>query len=172
VYANSFFLTNKKTVVKSFDRSTWFKRFNNQEINSSLIIHNSSLPKKTSPTTFSIMNTSLLKIGALLVAVFFAGIFVRGEMARRAELRRELDEIKAQPLQTMEQVKAANASYAHGRKELLDQTLALYKELDNILAAKSANSKQIRDLDNKLDAQASRIKAEIDVLEDLIKDGF
>jgi SMC interacting uncharacterized protein involved in chromosome segregation len=118
------------------------------------------------------MNISIIKTGGLLLLVFLAGMFVRGEAARRADLRRELEEIKKQQAETMKQVSDDKTRYATQRKELLDQTLTLYKELDAILAAKSANNKQIKDLDNKIDAQADRIKVELRVLEDLINEGL
>jgi small-conductance mechanosensitive channel len=118
------------------------------------------------------MNPQLLKIGALMLVVFLAGMFVRGEMAQRAELKRQLDELKAEQKATMDQVKNMNAAYLGNRKELLDQTLALYKELDGILAAKSTNSKQIKDLDNKLDQQQRKIEVELGVLKDMLADGF
>ena len=118
------------------------------------------------------MSVSTLKIGGMLLAVFLGGIFLRGEWARRQDLRRELDEIKTQQQQTMQQVHNINASYMQGRQELLEQTLQLYHQLDTIMAAKTANSVQIRRLDQQLDNRRQRIEVEIGVLKDLLKEGI
>ena len=110
------------------------------------------------------MNTNHFSLIALVLSVFFAGAYLRGEISRRQELKAELREIKMQQKQTMARVDSVNAAYLRDKIQLLDQTRAFYADLDQIIAAKLSNTNQIRHIRSEIDKKNTDIAIEIGVL--------
>lgn len=54
------------------------------------------------------MNNNYISLIALVVAVFFSGIYLRGESARKSEIKRELDLIKEKQAQIIAEVDHIN----------------------------------------------------------------
>ncbi len=67
------------------------------------------------------MNNNYISLIALVVAVFFSGIYLRGEGARKKEIKRELDLIKDKQAQIIAQVDQINAVTAERDQHLLSQ---------------------------------------------------
>lgn len=108
------------------------------------------------------------KLILLLSSVFFAGIFIRGEIARRQELKQELKEIKDNQARIMAQVDSINVAYAARRLELTQRTDTLYRQIDEILRLKSLNAAKIRQLQDNIAAQRQQLYLDIHDLKETI----
>lgn len=108
------------------------------------------------------------KLILLLSSVFFAGIFIRGEIARRQELKQELKEIKDNQARIMAQVDSINVAYATRRLELTQRTDTLYRQIDEILRLKSLNAAKIRQLQDNIAAQRQQLYLDIHDLKETI----
>jgi Tfp pilus assembly protein PilN len=109
------------------------------------------------------------KLIALLASVFLTGMFLRGEIARRAELKRELREIKDQQKRTMARVDSINAIYAAQRLALAVKTDSLYQQIDEIIRLKSLNGRRIADLQNNIAAQRQQLLFDIHDLRETLQ---
>jgi Tfp pilus assembly protein PilN len=109
------------------------------------------------------------KLIALLASVFLTGMFLRGEIARRAELKRELREIKDQQKRTMARVDSINAIYAAQRLALAVKTDSLYQQIDEIIRLKSLNGRRITDLQNNIAAQRQQLLFDIHDLRETLQ---
>lgn len=107
------------------------------------------------------MATLNWKMILLAAGVFFTGMFVRGEIARRQELKRELGEIKDKQQRIMAQVDSINTAYAARKLELTMRTDSLYRQIDEIIRLKSLNSAAINKLHNDINKQRSALGLEI-----------
>lgn len=54
------------------------------------------------------MNNNYISLIALIVAVFFSGVYLRGESARKQDIKRELDAIRARQAEIIATVDAIN----------------------------------------------------------------
>ncbi len=109
------------------------------------------------------MNQGTSSLIALLVSVFFAGSYLRGEISRRAEMKAELRTIKEQQERTMAMVDSLNRSYSAKKLEFLEMNKKLYSQLDTLLDLKLANSAKLRDATKQVNE--SRILLENDITE-------
>jgi hypothetical protein len=112
------------------------------------------------------MNQNFISIAALLLSVFFAGAYLRGEIGRRAELKAELKEMKELQRQLMIQVDSINASYAQDKLDLLRQTHNFYSQLDTIIRTKFANTQQIRRIQKELQHKENELSVRIGILKE------
>jgi hypothetical protein len=80
------------------------------------------------------MNNSHISLVALIVAVFFSGIYLRGESARKQEIKRELNLIRDQQEKIIAQVDEINRVAAERDQMLLNQidSARTYIELLNL----------------------------------------
>lgn len=109
------------------------------------------------------MNQNTSSLIALLVSVFFAGSYLRGEIGRRAEMKAELRSMKEQQERTMAMVDSLNQSYSAKKLEFLEMNKKLYSQLDTLLDLKMANSAKLRDAVKQVNE--SRILLENDISE-------
>ncbi|MFN0034205.1 MAG: hypothetical protein ACKVUS_04000 [Saprospiraceae bacterium] len=107
------------------------------------------------------MNAINWKMILLASGLFFTGVFVRGEIARRQDLRRELREIKDSQKRIMAQVDSTNAVYAARKLELTMRTDSLYAQIDQIIRLKSLNAATINRLHSDIEKQRSALGLEI-----------
>lgn len=108
------------------------------------------------------------KLILLLGSVFFAGIFIRGEIARRQDLKRELNEIKDNQSRIMAQVDSINVSYAAQKLVLAQRTDTLYQQIDEIIRLKSLNAARIRQLQDNIASQRQQLYLDIHDLQTAI----
>lgn len=90
-----------------------------------------------------LMNHPTLGLVALLLSVFFAGSYLRGEISQRREFRAEMNAIKADRDRTMALVDSMNADYNRRRLEFLENSKRLYSQLDTLLDLKITNSAKL-----------------------------
>ena len=110
------------------------------------------------------------KLIVLVASVFFAGILVRGEIARRQDLKRELDELREQQKRTMALVDSVNANYTMKKLEFLEMNKKLYAQLDTILDLKVVNSQRLKQAEEGVKVARIRLDADIQDLRDLVRD--
>ena len=67
------------------------------------------------------MNNNYISLIALIFAVFFSGIYLRGESARKKEIKRELDLIRERQEQIIAQVDQINRVAAERDQLLVNQ---------------------------------------------------
>jgi hypothetical protein len=108
------------------------------------------------------------KLILLLSSVFFAGIFIRGEIARRQELKRELNEIKDNQKRIMAHVDSINVAYAARKLELTQRTDSLYQQIDEIIRMKSLNAARIRQIQENIAGQRQQLYLDIHDLKETI----
>ncbi len=108
------------------------------------------------------------KLITLLGAVFLSGIFIRGEIARRADLKRDLKEIKDQQAQTMARVDSINADYARQKLQLAQKTDSLYVQISEIVRLKSLNGQRINQLQRNIEGQREQLQLEIHDLQQTV----
>ncbi|HRI60469.1 MAG TPA: hypothetical protein PK228_12115 [Saprospiraceae bacterium] len=106
----------------------------------------------------------------LFGSVFFAGILVRGEIARRQDLKRELDDIRTQQQKTMALVDSVNANYTMKKLEFLEMNKKLYAQLDTILDLKIVNSQRLKQAEERLKVERIRLDADIQDLKDVVRE--
>ena len=87
------------------------------------------------------MNSSYISLIAMIVAVFFSGIYLRGESARKQELKRELDVIREQQAQIISQVEEINRETVE-RDQLLLSRIDSARTYIDLLNAEEAHSSQ------------------------------
>lgn len=109
------------------------------------------------------------KLITLLGAVFLSGIFIRGEIARRADLKRDLKEIKDQQARTMARVDSINAEYAAQKLQLAQKTDSLYVQISEIVRLKSLNSQRINQLQRNIEGQREQLQLEIHDLQQTVR---
>ncbi len=102
-----------------------------------------------------------LKLIAMLASVFFAGIIIRGEYARRQDLRRELREIKDAQTRVMARVDSINANYAVQKLDLALKTDSLYLQIGEIIKAKNLNRQRINEIESSITSQRQQLSLEI-----------
>lgn len=108
------------------------------------------------------------KLILLLSSVFFAGIFIRGEIARRQELKRELDDIKDNQKRIMVHVDSINVAYAARKLELTQRTDSLYQQIDEIIRLKSLSAARIRQIQENIAGQRQQLYLDIHDLKETI----
>ncbi|MFK7845981.1 MAG: hypothetical protein AB8G77_11825 [Rhodothermales bacterium] len=89
------------------------------------------------------MNNNYISLIALIVAVFFSGIYLRGEGARKKELKRELDVIRDQQEQIIAQVGEINRLTAERDQLLLSRIDSARTYIDILNAEEKYTSQQI-----------------------------
>lgn len=115
------------------------------------------------------MNHNLVSLGALLLSVFFAGAYLRGEISRKAELKAELQSIKDQQMRILATVDSVNANYSRRKMEFLQMNKDLYEQLDTILELKTKNSVKLQKAFEEVKEARLRLDDDIQDLNDLIK---
>ncbi|MCB0527937.1 MAG: hypothetical protein KDC61_20085 [Saprospiraceae bacterium] len=108
------------------------------------------------------------KLILLLSSVFFAGVIVRGEFARRQDIKRRLQEIEDNQGRIMAHVDSINTAYAARKLELTKRTDSLYMQIDEILRLKSLNAQRINRLQNSIADQRQQLYLEIHDLQEVI----
>lgn len=111
-----------------------------------------------------------LKIILLLASVFFAGVFIRGEFARRQDVKRELNELREQQQKTMALVDSVNANYIRKKLEFLEMNKKLYAQLDTILDLKIVNSQKLKQVGEKLKTERILLEEDIRDLKELVRE--
>lgn len=109
-----------------------------------------------------------IKVILLIAGVFFAGVLVRGEFARRQDMARELKEIKDSQTKIQAQVDSINFAYAVQKLQLAQRTDSLYTQLDEIIRLKTLNARTIRDLQENINDQRKQLSFEIHDLKGVI----
>jgi hypothetical protein len=109
-----------------------------------------------------------VKMILLLASVFFAGVLIRGEFARRQDLKRELNEIRDAQRQIKTQVDSINAAYAAQKLHLAHRTDSLYRQIDEIIRLKSLNQARIRQIQDNIAVQRQQLYLEIHDLKEVI----
>ena len=89
------------------------------------------------------MNNNYISLIALIVAVFFSGVYLRGESARKKELKRELDAIRDQQEQIIAQVGEINRLTAERDELLLSRIDSARTYIDILNAEEQYTSQQI-----------------------------
>ncbi|MBK8195837.1 MAG: hypothetical protein IPK76_22515 [Lewinellaceae bacterium] len=97
-----------------------------------------------------------------------AGIFIRGEIARRQELKRELNDIKDNQKRIMAHVDSINVAYAARKLELTQRTDSLYQQIDEIIRMKSLNAARIRQIQENIAGQRQQLYLDIHDLKETI----
>lgn len=115
------------------------------------------------------MNHNLVSLGALLLSVFFAGAYLRGEISRKAELKAELQSIKDQQMRILATVDSVNANYSRRKMEFLQMNKALYEQLDTLLELKTKNSVKLQKAFEEVKEARVRLDDDIHDLNELIK---
>jgi hypothetical protein len=110
------------------------------------------------------MNTNVISLIALLLSVFFAGSYLRGEWSNSREMKEELRELRNENKEIKKQVESINDSYLADKERLLEVTRNLYGQLDTIISLKATNKEQIRVVAQKVREQETRIEIQIDNL--------
>jgi hypothetical protein len=118
----------------------------------------------------SIMGPINLKLILLFASVFFAGVLIRGEFARRQDLKRELNEIREQQQKTMALVDSVNTNYAKKKLEFLEMNKKLYAQLDTILDLKIVNSQRLKQAEEQVKIERIRLDEDIKDLKELVKE--
>lgn len=85
------------------------------------------------------MNINYISLIAMIVAVFFSGIYLRGESARKKDVKRELDLIREQQEQIISQVEEINRVTAE-RDALLLSRIDSARTYIDLLNAEEAHS--------------------------------
>ena len=111
-----------------------------------------------------------LKLILLFASVFFAGVLIRGEIARRQDLKRELDDLREQQQKTMALVDSVNTNYTLKKLEFLEMNKKLYAQLDTILDLKVVNSQRLKAAEERVKVERIRLDADIQDLRDLVRD--
>lgn len=115
------------------------------------------------------MNSNTLSLVGLLVSVFFAGSYLRGEIGRRQEMKQELRELKDEQEKTMARVDSVNAAYEKDKLELLQQTKQFYDQLDTIMDLKLANTQAVRRVNQQLNERRNDVTQSINRLQTTIQ---
>lgn len=115
------------------------------------------------------MNNNLISVGALILSVFFAGMYIRGEWSRSADLKNQLQEMKDLQAQTKAQVDSINAAYNRDKLEILEKTRQFYLDLDTVIGLKLANTRAVRAVDLQLAQQEQELAVQIRLIEELAK---
>jgi hypothetical protein len=115
------------------------------------------------------MNTNIISLVGLLVSVFFAGSYLRGEIGRRQEMKAELRALKDEQARSMARVDSVNAVYEKEKLELLQQTKQFYDQLDTILDMKLANNQAYRRVNQQLNDRRDEVTQSINRLQTTIQ---
>ena len=113
------------------------------------------------------MNSPSIGLIALLLSVFFAGSYLRGEISQRREFRAEMNLIKAERDRTMALVDSMNADYNQRRLEFLQNSKRLYSQLDTLLDLKIANSAKLQQARQAVNNERVLLDQEFSDLQDL-----
>lgn len=113
------------------------------------------------------MNHPSLGLVALLLSVFFAGSYLRGEISQRREFRAEMNAIKAERDRTMALVDSMNTDYNRRRLEFLQNSQRLYSQLDTLLDLKIANSAKLQQARQAVNNERVLLDQEFSDLQDL-----
>ncbi len=115
------------------------------------------------------MNQNVGSLVALLVSVFFAGAYLRGEISRKAELKAELQAIKDQQTRLLATVDSVNANYTKRKFEFLQMNQQLYQQLDTILELKTKNSVKLQKAFEEVREARIRLDEDVRDLNELIQ---
>lgn len=110
------------------------------------------------------MNNNVISLIALLLSVFFAGSYLRGEWSNSREMKEELRELRNENKEIKKQVESINDSYLADKERLLEVTRNLYGQLDTIISMKAANKEQIRVVGQKVRQEEMKLELQIDDL--------
>jgi peptidoglycan hydrolase CwlO-like protein len=89
------------------------------------------------------MNSSYISLIAMIVAVFFSGIYLRGEGAKKQEIKRELDVIRERQTEIISQVEKINEATLEQDKLLLNRIDSARTYIDLLNAEEAHSSQQI-----------------------------
>ncbi|MEZ4698832.1 MAG: hypothetical protein R2834_00760 [Rhodothermales bacterium] len=103
------------------------------------------------------MNTNYISIIALVVGVFFSGIYVRGEGARKQEIKRELDAIRQRQDEIVATVAEINRVTAEKDSLLLNRIASARTYIDRLDDKKAYSVEQIESFGQELTALQSGI---------------
>ncbi len=113
------------------------------------------------------MSSPNISIIALLLSVFFAGAYLRGEIAQRREFRAEMKSIKDEHARTMALVDSMNVDYLRRRREFLENSDKLYAQLDTLLDLKISNSRKLESARAAVNNERVLLDNEFSELQDL-----
>lgn len=97
------------------------------------------------------MSNKYISLIAMLVAVFFSGIYLRGEGARKREIKRELDAIRDRQEQIMSQVQEINQKTAERDQLLMNRIDSARTYIDILNAEKAHSSQKIAEYGNNIE---------------------
>lgn len=115
------------------------------------------------------MNNNLISVGALVLSVFFAGMYIRGEWSRSQDLKNQLKEMQDLQAQTQAHVDSINAAYTRDKLEIFEKTRQFYLDLDTVIGLKLANTRAVRAVDQQLAQQEQELAVQIRLIETLSK---
>lgn len=113
------------------------------------------------------MSSPNISIIALLLSVFFAGAYLRGEIAQGREFRAEMKSIKEEHARTMALVDSMNVDYLRRRREFLENSDKLYAQLDTLLDLKISNSRKLESARAAVNNERVLLDNEFSELQDL-----
>ncbi|MBL7804098.1 MAG: hypothetical protein JNL02_10215 [Saprospiraceae bacterium] len=113
------------------------------------------------------MNSPTISLVALLLSVFFAGAYLRGEIAQRREFRNEMKSIQAERERTMALVDSMNIDYVRRKREFLENSQKLYAQLDTLLDLKISNSRKLEQARTAVNNERVLLDGEFSDLKDL-----
>jgi hypothetical protein len=115
------------------------------------------------------LNPNTSSLIALMLSVFFAGAYLRGEISRKAELKAELRAMKEQQERTMATVDSINVNYSKRKLEFLQMNQKLYNQLDTILELKTKNSVKLQKAFEEVRDARVRLDDDVRELNDIIQ---
>jgi predicted transcriptional regulator len=115
------------------------------------------------------MNTNLISLGALVLAVFVTGSFFGSDLRDRAEVRKEIAALKASQEQAMSEVLKANQAYFEQQKKFNEETQTLYKQLGTLTNQKKEVTIAIAKIKEQGVEQQKEIDLHISNFKSLIK---
>ncbi len=89
------------------------------------------------------MSNNYISLIALVVAVFFSGVYLRGEGARKKEIKRELDQIREQQDRIVAQVNEINRATTERDQILLGRIDVAQQYIDSLNVEDSLTSAKI-----------------------------
>ncbi len=97
------------------------------------------------------MNSNYISLIAMLVAVFFSGVYLRGEAARKREVKRELDTIRDRQEEIMAQVEEINRVTVERDQRLISQIDSARSYIDILNAEETLTSEKIAERGDKIE---------------------
>ncbi len=107
------------------------------------------------------MNNSYISLIAMIVAVFFSGIYLRGESARKKEIKRELDLIREQQDQIIAHVDEINRVTAERDELLLSRIDSAKNYIDLLNVQEGLSSEKIEGFGVNIELLQQDIKSNL-----------